>query len=99
PCRASGYSARRRTTPVYRGARPARPVIYLTLAALFTFLGINGYRLTLSNDEAYEFIMALSSGEITDLNAIARTIADRKSTRLNSSHVSISYAVFCLKKK
>src|SRR5690625_6012435 len=26
-------------------------------------------------------------------------IADRKSTRLNSSHVAISYAVFCLKKK
>src|SRR5699024_12384475 len=26
-------------------------------------------------------------------------IKDRKSTRLNSSHVSISYAVFCLKKK
>src|SRR5438067_9835617 len=32
---------------------------------------------------------------------IARTprLLDRKSTRLNSSHVSISYAVFCLKKK
>src|SRR5207249_10603468 len=29
----------------------------------------------------------------------AYTGADRKSTRLNSSHVSISYAVFCLKKK
>src|SRR5437868_13312295 len=28
-----------------------------------------------------------------------RRRADRKSTRLNSSHVSISYAVFCLKKK
>src|SRR5699024_12041642 len=27
------------------------------------------------------------------------TSEDRKSTRLNSSHVSISYAVFCLKKK
>src|SRR5437868_12620481 len=27
------------------------------------------------------------------------TASDRKSTRLNSSHVSISYAVFCLKKK
>ena len=26
-------------------------------------------------------------------------IADRKSTRLNSSHLCISYAVFCLKKK
>src|SRR5690606_39838814 len=29
----------------------------------------------------------------------ARPGADRKSTRLNSSHVKISYAVFCLKKK
>src|SRR2546430_11949747 len=28
-----------------------------------------------------------------------RTAADRKSTRLNSSHSQISYAVFCLKKK
>src|SRR5437870_10330543 len=28
-----------------------------------------------------------------------RRVADRKSTRLNSSHVAISYAVFCLKKK
>src|SRR5437868_9200683 len=28
-----------------------------------------------------------------------RNDGDRKSTRLNSSHVSISYAVFCLKKK
>src|SRR5690349_23980836 len=27
------------------------------------------------------------------------TLRDRKSTRLNSSHVEISYAVFCLKKK
>src|SRR5436309_14843939 len=29
----------------------------------------------------------------------AATVGDRKSTRLNSSHVKISYAVFCLKKK
>src|SRR5690625_5338849 len=29
----------------------------------------------------------------------AKEILDRKSTRLNSSHVAISYAVFCLKKK
>src|SRR5690606_39959360 len=28
-----------------------------------------------------------------------QALADRKSTRLNSSHVKISYAVFCLKKK
>src|SRR5947199_5312208 len=30
---------------------------------------------------------------------ISKTITDRKSTRLNSSHLGISYAVFCLKKK
>src|SRR5438874_5416707 len=30
---------------------------------------------------------------------LIRVIRDRKSTRLNSSHVEISYAVFCLKKK
>src|SRR5690606_41388784 len=35
----------------------------------------------------------------TPAPAPARTRADRKSTRLNSSHVTISYAVFCLKKK
>src|SRR5436309_7739548 len=34
-----------------------------------------------------------------DLIRTARVRADRKSTRLNSSHVKISYAVFCLKKK
>src|SRR5690606_41039001 len=33
------------------------------------------------------------------LLAISIFIRDRKSTRLNSSHVKISYAVFCLKKK
>src|ERR1035441_5098193 len=31
--------------------------------------------------------------------ATERKCADRKSTRLNSSHLGISYAVFCLKKK
>src|SRR5690606_40609421 len=34
---------------------------------------------------------------VADGSAVAR--GDRKSTRLNSSHVKISYAVFCLKKK
>src|SRR5699024_12174683 len=33
------------------------------------------------------------------LGQVPRLIQDRKSTRLNSSHVSISYAVFCLKIK
>src|SRR3712207_7481292 len=32
-------------------------------------------------------------------NRLYRGMRDRKSTRLNSSHANISYAVFCLKKK
>src|SRR5690348_18115984 len=39
----------------------------------------------------------LTSATTTDIFGISYT--DRKSTRLNSSHPSISYAVFCLKKK
>src|SRR5699024_1360248 len=37
--------------------------------------------------------------EIIDMNINTKDAIDRKSTRLNSSHVSISYAVFCFKKK
>src|SRR5205814_8279995 len=51
-------------------------------------------------------IAAAGAGRMPDLNrrpASARhrprRSADRKSTRLNSSHLGISYAVFCLKKK
>src|SRR2546426_6658518 len=36
---------------------------------------------------------------IVGRNAFAHEAGDRKSTRLNSSHLVISYAVFCLKKK
>src|SRR5690625_48458 len=39
----------------------------------------------------------LKQRDLTNLTRGAET--DRKSTRLNSSHVAISYAVFCLKKK
>src|SRR2546429_7159736 len=40
---------------------------------------------------------ALAAGEVADL--LLLVLADRKSTRLNSSHGYISYAAFCLKKK
>src|SRR3712207_7035107 len=36
---------------------------------------------------------------VAPANAGAKELRDRKSTRLNSSHANISYAVFCLKKK
>src|SRR5438876_8389406 len=42
-----------------------------------------------------------NSGQLVGLRETSLTFhgVDRKSTRLNSSHPSISYAVFCLKKK
>src|SRR5690606_1541997 len=43
-------------------------------------------------------IMMGTPKDILDLSILYMKI-DRKSTRLNSSHVKISYAVFCLKKK
>src|SRR6266480_183792 len=39
------------------------------------------------------------AGETLVLVLVSAALVDRKSTRLNSSHMSISYAVFCLKKK
>src|SRR3712207_8256880 len=45
--------------------------------------------------------LLLREHEVLDLDDAGHRVArvDRKSTRLNSSHANISYAVFCLKKK
>src|SRR5690606_41772157 len=47
------------------------------------------------------YLSVMCAEEVPPLSddEIVRWTADRKSTRLNSSHVKISYAVFCLKKK
>src|SRR2546422_3768913 len=44
-----------------------------------------------------EFVNGLATGRL--LPPVMAAATDRKSTRLNSSHGYISYAVFCLKKK
>src|SRR5207247_10803725 len=45
-------------------------------------------------------IVSTTKTEVADIRLVADTMpGDRKSTRLNSSHEWISYAVFCLKKK
>src|SRR5437667_9147003 len=43
-------------------------------------------------------LAGFTEDEVARLTAVEEEI-DRKSTRLNSSHITISYAVFCLKKK
>src|SRR3712207_8800663 len=42
--------------------------------------------------------VATSLGPTEDVSWLRQALLDRKSTRLNSSHANISYAVFCLKK-
>src|SRR5207253_4399156 len=62
-------------------------------------IGVNFSPLTTSMSYNYDW----STGTLTLGTATGRPIVvvgqDRKSTRLNSSHVAISYAVCCLKKK
>src|SRR3712207_8483556 len=60
----------------------------------------NGFLTLLSDGERLTGAYALGpeSGEWLQQATLAIR-ADRKSTRLNSSHANISYAVFCLKKK
>src|SRR3712207_7488835 len=43
--------------------------------------------------------LAAARAAVVLLDASVAHLEDRKSTRLNSSHANISYAVFCLKKK
>ena len=46
----------------------------LGLAGLIAFLGINGWKLTWSNDEAFEFITELATGQLDDVVLIAARI-------------------------
>src|SRR3712207_7659298 len=43
--------------------------------------------------------VGLGDGDAAAVHPAVHDLRDRKSTRLNSSHANISYAVFCLKKK
>src|SRR5258708_16047994 len=89
--------------------RPPRSTLF-PYTTLFRSL----FRLTLatrqvSSDGTEKFLWTLADGEAIESVLIPegkrRTLCissqagDRKSTRLNSSHQIISYAVFCLKKK
>src|SRR2546426_6867248 len=49
--------------------------------------------------DARQALAAVRQGNATSAVLLNPTKVDRKSTRLNSSHLVISYAVFCLKKK
>src|SRR5438876_7712550 len=76
--------------------RPPRSTLfpYTTLfrSVVFEAFDRQGELRAIAGGGRYDNLVKLISGGKVDL-------PDRKSTRLNSSHPSISYAVFCLKKK
>ncbi|AZI59016.1 type II toxin-antitoxin system death-on-curing family toxin [Nakamurella antarctica] len=47
----------------------------LGLAAVIVFYGINGYKVTATNDAAYEFIMQIADGKLSDVARIAEILA------------------------
>ena len=47
----------------------------LALSGLIAFYGINGRRLTLTNDEAYELVMTVASGELDAVGGIAARLS------------------------
>src|SRR3712207_6894118 len=80
--------------------RPPRSTLfpYTTLfrsRARFQPCGPSGGRAVRKDAQARSASLELQVGP----GRVVRPVRDRKSTRLNSSHANISYAVFCLKKK
>src|SRR5258708_24907290 len=66
--------------------RSAQPLVFSAVAQEF--------------HDLLQILLGLVDAEAKqDLQEIVKFLRDRKSTRLNSSHQIISYAVFCLKKK
>src|SRR5690625_5867771 len=65
-------------------------------------IDVNHHGITLTGSDSDISIESYTPAEengIVYLEEVEEGSIDRKSTRLNSSHVAISYAVFCLKKK
>src|SRR5207302_10389485 len=74
---------------------PPRP----TLFPYTTLFRSGHYSRMLADHARYVLALDLDPSTVELLYRARVEVEDRKSTRLNSSHVKISYAVFCLKKK
>src|SRR5256885_12032884 len=88
---ASGYNIRAR---LGGASIPVSPMTSQQMVNLLKLVGTPRDGALLRFSLGSEYLKCAEFGP-----AIAHLNADRKSTRLNSSHLVISYAVFCLKKK
>lgn len=53
----------------------------LALAAMIAFLGLNGRKLTFSNDEVYDLVMSVATGEVDDTATIAGRLSAASAAR------------------
>jgi death on curing protein len=53
----------------------------LALGGLIAFYGLNGRRLTLTNDAAYDLVIAVATGELDEVTDLARTLRDSTEAR------------------
>ncbi|MPZ72741.1 MAG: type II toxin-antitoxin system death-on-curing family toxin [Nitriliruptorales bacterium] len=53
----------------------------LGLAAVLAFYGMNGFRITFTNDEAYDFVMAVAAGQLDDVGSIAEQLESKARPR------------------
>ena len=72
-------------------------IVLLLSGSVYNFLR-KRYENVIASTYLFE-LFSMVSGILIISNAFSNYRGDRKSTRLNSGHASISYAVFCLKKK
>src|SRR3712207_7594199 len=81
--------------------RSGRRAAHLPAHALVRAVDLCGHLLQLAGDLHQPGAVAEVVLDLPDdrVHGVGRELQDRKSTRLNSSHANISYAVFCLKKK
>src|SRR5438874_8370554 len=76
--------------------RPPRSTLFPYTTLFRSFFGKVVRNASSASTAAFQSCKRISAAPAS-YSAVSRI--DRKSTRLNSSHVEISYAVFCLKKK
>src|SRR3712207_8680908 len=87
------------TTEIYTlSLHDALPIFYLVREQVLDAVAVDGVGVTPA--DLHELVVPFRVRDRGDLRRQRpRDLGDRKSTRLNSSHANISYAVFCLKKK
>src|SRR3712207_7297335 len=80
--------------------RPPRSTLF-PYTTLFRSFGEGSlhFQLLFWYEDVYKDTQRIHPGKPPDRSHSGSKSLDRKSTRLNSSHANISYAVFCLKKK